>query len=90
MRINGVVHLNAVLPRNSVVPIGWVAVGDPPRSCRRENMGGTGASGLPRTVFGVQRAPAETVIPQLMRRYARSLERHFADHIVDAPPACED
>src|SRR6185437_6690913 len=29
VRINGVVHVNTVLPPETTVPIGWVAVGDP-------------------------------------------------------------
>jgi carbonic anhydrase/acetyltransferase-like protein (isoleucine patch superfamily) len=29
VRVHGVVHVNTVLPPGSVVPIGWVAVGDP-------------------------------------------------------------
>lgn len=29
VRINGVVHANSVLADDSIVPIGWVAVGDP-------------------------------------------------------------
>jgi carbonic anhydrase/acetyltransferase-like protein (isoleucine patch superfamily) len=29
VRINGVVHIRTVLPQDAVVPIGWVAVGDP-------------------------------------------------------------
>jgi carbonic anhydrase/acetyltransferase-like protein (isoleucine patch superfamily) len=31
VRINGVVHVNTVLEDEAVVPIGWVAVGDPAR-----------------------------------------------------------
>ncbi len=31
VRINGIVHLRTTLPPDSTVPIGWVAVGDPPR-----------------------------------------------------------
>jgi gamma-carbonic anhydrase len=31
VRIRGVVHVNTVLPPDAVVPIGWVAVGDPAR-----------------------------------------------------------
>jgi carbonic anhydrase/acetyltransferase-like protein (isoleucine patch superfamily) len=31
VRINGVVHVNTVLDPGAVVPIGWVAVGDPAR-----------------------------------------------------------
>jgi carbonic anhydrase/acetyltransferase-like protein (isoleucine patch superfamily) len=29
VRINGVVHVNSVLPPDGLVPIGWIAVGDP-------------------------------------------------------------
>ena len=29
VRIHGVVHVNSALPEEAVVPIGWVAVGDP-------------------------------------------------------------
>src|SRR5262245_55087440 len=29
VRINGVVHLRSVLPPDTTVPIGWIAVGDP-------------------------------------------------------------
>ena len=29
IRINGVLHVNSALPPGAVVPIGWVAVGDP-------------------------------------------------------------
>jgi gamma-carbonic anhydrase len=31
VRIHGVVHVNTALPPGAVVPIGWVAVGDPAR-----------------------------------------------------------
>jgi len=29
VRINAVVHVNSVLPRGALVPIGWIALGDP-------------------------------------------------------------
>jgi carbonic anhydrase/acetyltransferase-like protein (isoleucine patch superfamily) len=32
VRINGVVHVNTVLADGAMVPIGWVAVGDPART----------------------------------------------------------
>jgi hypothetical protein len=34
VRIDGIVHVRSVLPPSSLVPIKWVAVGDPP-SCFR-------------------------------------------------------
>ena len=42
VRINGVVHLRTVLPPNTTVPIGWIAVVTPSRFLRRMN---TNASG---------------------------------------------
>jgi len=29
VRINAIVHIRTVLPENAVVPLGWIAVGDP-------------------------------------------------------------
>ena len=29
VRVNGIVHIRAVLPENSYVPIGWIALGNP-------------------------------------------------------------
>src|SRR3954469_5724346 len=29
VRINGIVHLRTVLPEDAIVPLGWIAVGDP-------------------------------------------------------------
>jgi gamma-carbonic anhydrase len=31
VRVHGVVHVNSVLPPGALVPIGWIAVGDPAR-----------------------------------------------------------
>ena len=31
VRVNGIVHVRSILPENAVVPIGWVAVGNPVR-----------------------------------------------------------
>lgn len=39
---------------------------------------------FPRTVFGLERAPAgQTIIPEVTRRYARALGRHRDDRILD-------
>ncbi|MEU3255695.1 hypothetical protein [Streptomyces sp. NPDC006997] len=35
VRVDGVVHLRPVLPADALVPIGWVAAGDPVRLNRR-------------------------------------------------------
>jgi hypothetical protein len=88
VRINGVVHLGTVLPADAVVPIGWIAVGDPAEILPPENHDRIWAIqeplDFPRTVFGLERAPAaETIMPELTRRYSKALGRHRQGQIVD-------
>ena len=50
-RIHGVVQVNTVLPPGAMVPIGWVAVGDPAKIYppdQHEQTAGSGAARLPR------------------------------------------
>jgi carbonic anhydrase/acetyltransferase-like protein (isoleucine patch superfamily) len=89
VRINGVVHLNTALPPDVTVPIGWVAVGDPaeilPPGEHERIWAIQEPLDFPRTVFGLERAPAgETIMPEMTRRYARALARHRDDRILDA------
>ena len=84
VRINGVVHLRTALPADAVVPIGWIAVGDPaailPPKDHENIWAIQEALDFPRTVFGLERAPAgATNMPELTRRYARALEKHRDD-----------
>jgi carbonic anhydrase/acetyltransferase-like protein (isoleucine patch superfamily) len=88
VRINGVVHVKTVVPADALVPIGWVAVGDPARILPPVDHAGIWAvqEGLdfPRTVFGLERAaPGDTIMPELTRRYARFLGRHKDDQVVE-------
>ena len=82
VRINAVVHLRTVLPADTVVPIGWVAVGQPPqilpperdeqiRRAQRE-------LDFPGYVFGLDRETPDLMV-QLTERYGRSLARHADD-----------
>ena len=88
VRINGVVHLKTVLPEDAVVPIGWVAVGNPaeilPPDRHREIWAVQEPLDFPRFVFGLER-PAEgrTIMPELTKRYAASLAKHQDDTILD-------
>ncbi|TXL71967.1 gamma carbonic anhydrase family protein [Vineibacter terrae] len=84
VRINGIVHLRTILPPDSVVPIGWVAVGDPPRILPPEAHDAIWAVqktlDFPGYVFGVGRPPpGGTFMPEVMPRYARALRRHAGD-----------
>jgi carbonic anhydrase/acetyltransferase-like protein (isoleucine patch superfamily) len=84
VRINGVVHLKTVLPEGATVPIGWIAVGDPAEILPPEAHERTWALqeplDFPGTVFGVERAAAETMMPEMLHRYTRALGSHLRDH----------
>jgi carbonic anhydrase/acetyltransferase-like protein (isoleucine patch superfamily) len=88
VRINGVVHIKTVLPPDTVVPIGWVAVGDParilPPEAHDEIWAVQGPLNFSKTVFGLEPAPpGQTNMPERMRRYAAALGRHIRDRILD-------
>ena len=61
VRIRGIVHVNSVLPAEAVVPIGWVAVGDPavafPPSAHEQIWAIQRTLDFPGTVYGVARRP---------------------------------
>jgi carbonic anhydrase/acetyltransferase-like protein (isoleucine patch superfamily) len=83
VRINGVVHVNSALPDGAVVPIGWVAVGDPAQVLppdRHDDIWAVQRElDFPGTVLGIERgAPAA----QATRRYAELFGRHRDDRVV--------
>lgn len=87
VRINGVVHVQARLLPNAVVPIGWIAVGDPaqilPPQEHDRIWSVQGPANFPLTVFGLERAPArESIMPEVTRRYARALGLHMEDRVL--------
>ena len=91
VRINGLVHLRTVLPPDAMVPIGWVAVGDPAEILPPHEHDRIWAIqeqlDFPGTVFGLQRAPAgETIMPELTRRYTRALGKHLQDRVLGRAP----
>ena len=86
VRINAVVHLSTVLPAETVVPIGWVAVGNPPQlySPDRHDEIWEAQKDLdfPGYVFGLDRETPDLMV-QLTERYGRSLARHADDIRLD-------
>jgi carbonic anhydrase/acetyltransferase-like protein (isoleucine patch superfamily) len=86
VRINAVVHLRTSLPPESVVPIGWVAVGDPvqilPPDRHEEIWAAQRELDFPGYVFGLDRETPDLMV-QLTERYGRSLARHFDDRRID-------
>ena len=89
VRINGIVHLRTVLPPFATVPLGWIAVGDPahilPPDRHDEIWAVQRELNFPRHVFGVARPPeGQTMMPDVMPRYASSLaRRHASDRVVE-------
>ncbi len=80
VRINGVVHIRTHLAPDALVPIGWVAVGDPAQIFSPDQHERIWAVqkelGFYKLVFGLDRpAEGETIMPELTRRYAAWLAR---------------
>jgi len=82
VRINAVVHLRTHLPESTVVPIGWVAVGDPaqvlPPDRHEDIWNAQQELDFPGYVFGLDRETPDLMV-QLTERYGRSLARHAQD-----------
>lgn len=86
VRINAVVHLRTVLPPDTVVPIGWIAVGDPAQVLspdRHEEIWAMQKElDFPGYVFGLDRETPDLMV-QLTERYGAALARHARDRRVD-------
>jgi carbonic anhydrase/acetyltransferase-like protein (isoleucine patch superfamily) len=82
VRINAVVHLRTVLPEGTVVPIAWVAVGEPllilPPDEHERIWEAQHELDFPGYVFGLDRDTPD-LMTQLTERYGRSLARHHGD-----------
>jgi carbonic anhydrase/acetyltransferase-like protein (isoleucine patch superfamily) len=85
LRINAVVHVNTVLAAASIVPIGWVAVGDPAQLLapeRHEEIWALQrALDFPQTVYGVPRGTDPTT---LMRGQSAWFAAHREDRELPA------
>jgi carbonic anhydrase/acetyltransferase-like protein (isoleucine patch superfamily) len=87
LRINSVVHIRTRVPADTVVPIGWVAVGDPARLFSPQGHDEISALlaelNFARTVFGDEPAARGTTrMPERMPRYTRALGAHRNDRII--------
>jgi carbonic anhydrase/acetyltransferase-like protein (isoleucine patch superfamily) len=84
VRINGVVHVNTVLEDEALVPIGWVAVGNPARVIapwdHDEIWRIQKPLDFPGTVYGL---PREASARERMERQADWFGAHRDDEIVD-------
>jgi carbonic anhydrase/acetyltransferase-like protein (isoleucine patch superfamily) len=83
LRINSVLHVNSRLEAGSVVPIGWIAAGDPAQLFspdRHEELWEVqGGLDFPGTVYGVDRS---TSMRDLMARQVDYYGEHRGDRIL--------
>lgn len=90
VRVNATVHVNSRVEAEAVVPIGWVAVGDPalhlPPGDHEAIWARQEPLDFPGTVFGLDREPPADLMPKLTERYAAHLRRHADDEVVEGGP----
>lgn len=84
VRVNGVVHTRTRLPRDTTVPIGWVAVGDPaavlPPDQHKKIWSLQEPLNFPKTVYGVERPlKRRTIMPEVTRRLSKIYTGHKKD-----------
>ncbi|MGH3500408.1 MAG: gamma carbonic anhydrase family protein [Nocardioidaceae bacterium] len=84
VRIHGVVHANTVLPARAIVPISWVAVGNPAQlfpPARHDDIWAVQQDlDFPGTVYGVTREASEA---DVMAQQAEWYGHHREDHTTD-------
>ena len=84
VRIHGIVHVNTVLPPGAIVPIGWVAVGDPaqiyPPDQHEQIWSVQESLDFPGTVYGVAR---DTPATDRMTRQAAWFGAHLEDRPIE-------
>lgn len=84
LRINSVLHVNSTLPPDSVVPIGWIAAGDPARLFspdQHEELWRVQRDlDFPGTVYGL---PRDTPMRAIMARQAEFYGAHRDDRVIE-------
>jgi hypothetical protein len=92
VRVNGVVHLKTNLAAGTIVPIGWVAVGDPatvlPPDQHDKIWTVQEPLNFPLTAYGIDRSEADMV--KITRRVAEALASHAEDEVVTSAPGLEN
>jgi carbonic anhydrase/acetyltransferase-like protein (isoleucine patch superfamily) len=88
VRINAIVHIRTRLEQDAVVPLGWVAVGDPaeilPPDAHDRIWAVQKPLDFPGFVFGEGRPQAgESFMGRMMPRYGAALARHRDDRMVE-------
>jgi len=84
LRINSVLHVNSRLTAETIIPIGWIAAGDPaqlfPPDQHEELWQVQAELDFPGTVYGV---PRDTPMRTIMARQVEFYGTHRDDQIID-------
>ena len=84
IRVNAVVHIRTRLERNAMVPIGWVAVGDPaalfPADQHDQIWRLLKPLNFPLVAYGIDRADAN--MTKITRNLSDALGSHQTDHVL--------
>ena len=86
VQVNGIVHIRTILPEGAIVPLNWIAVGNPARILPPDQHDEIWAVqkllDFPRYVFGVDRpAEGQSIMPDVMPRYAAAVRRWHKDDV---------
>lgn len=85
VRINGIVHIKTRLPERSVVPIGWIAVGDPasilPTHEHDKIWAAQEPLNFPGWVYGIERDVADPMV-KITQGLSKRLRPHASDRIL--------
>lgn len=92
VRINGVVHVKSVLPEKAMVPINWIAVGNPveilPPNEHAKIWAIQEPLNFPMEAYGIERLPEGGVdMKEITRRLADSAGRHRDDKAMEVSEA---
>ncbi|MGD9968857.1 MAG: gamma carbonic anhydrase family protein [Sulfuricurvum sp.] len=84
IRINAIVHIKSVLEKNSMIPIGWIAVGNPAQifspNEHKKIWKIQEPLNFPKTVYNLEREEAS--IQKIVKTLGKRLETHINDKII--------
>lgn len=87
VRVNAVVHLKSYLEPGTLVPIGWIAIGNPAKlfspNQHREISAIQEPLNFPLTVYGFDRPEAN--MQKITKRLSKNLGSHFEDMVIADP-----
>ena len=84
IRINGVVHIKTVLPQNTIIPINWIAIGDPlqilPPDEHEKIWQYQEPLNFPKYVYGIERArKGKSNMKEITKKYHSIFMKHAGD-----------